>query len=249
MQSTSTNDTRPEPRWLTGLVHAEPRAPLMFPYLVYLLILAGQDLIPPSGWPIFIGFHIVMTVAVCWQFRRHFPPLGRAHFVTASVIGLLACAWWVAGQHWLDRSRVFGLSLGGRLPLYPGESRVVDPQSELGSGSLFWAFASLKMLRAVTVVPFVEELLWRGFLLRAFVNWNHYDQVAWGRFSGRAFWGTAILSTIQHPDNWVVSIGCWLIFNGLFYWKKSLLCVMVCHAITNLALYLYVLRAHDWRFW
>jgi uncharacterized protein len=95
----------------------------------------------------------------------------------------------------------------------------------------------------------VEELLWRGFLLRAFTVWNHYDQVPWGRFSWRAFIGTALLSTVQHPDNWLVSIGCWLLFNALFYWKKSLLFVMACHAITNLALYLYVLRASDWRFW
>jgi CAAX prenyl protease-like protein len=148
------------------------------------------------------------------------------------------------GQHWVDHT-----PLGGRLPLYPGEPGPFNPHEKLGNGPVFWSYVALKLVRAVVVVPFVEELLWRGLLLRAFEDWNHYDQVPWGRFSWRAFIGTALLSTVQHPDNWVVSIGCWFLFNGLFYWKKSLLCVMACHAITNLALYAYVLGTSDWRFW
>jgi CAAX prenyl protease-like protein len=95
----------------------------------------------------------------------------------------------------------------------------------------------------------VEELFWRGFILRAFVSWDRFDEVPWGKFTWLAFIGSSLLSTLQHPANWGVSIACWMLFNALFYWKKSLLCLMITHAVTNLALYIYVVRAGDWQFW
>src|SRR5262249_37048717 len=152
----------------SALVRAEPRAPLMFPYLAYLVILAFQDLVPSAGMQYFIVLHILATAGVCWAFRGHYPPLGRAHAVWASLIGLVACIWWVGGQHAADHWSIAGVSLGGRLPLYPGESKVYDPHVNFGLGPRFWSYAGLKTFRAVMVVPFVEELLWRGFLLRAF---------------------------------------------------------------------------------
>ena len=38
-------------------------------------------------------------------------------------------------------------------------------------------------------------------------------------------------------------------FNGLMYWTRSIRCMILCHGITNLVLYLYVLAAKDWMFW
>ena len=103
--------------------------------------------------------------------------------------------------------------------------------------------------RAVMIVPVVEELFWRGFILRAFVNWDRFDQVPLGRFTWMAFLGSSLLSVVQHPGNWGVSMVCWMLFNGLFYWRKSLLCLMITHGVTNLALYWYVVRTGDWQFW
>ena len=60
---------------------------------------------------------------------------------------------------------------------------------------------------------------------------------------------SSLLSILQHPDNWGVSILCWIIFNALFVWKKSLLCLMITHGVTNLALYTYVVSCGDWAFW
>src|SRR5712671_3495157 len=138
---------------MTGLVRAEPRAPLMFPYLAYLLVLAFQDLVPPAGWPVFIGVHMLLVGGVCWILRRHYPPLGSPHLMWAIPLGLIACLWWVAGQHWADHASLAGMSLGGRLPFYPGQPSISNPHEKLGYGGVFWSYASLKMLRAVIVVP------------------------------------------------------------------------------------------------
>jgi hypothetical protein len=40
-----------------------------------------------------------------------------------------------------------------------------------------------------------------------------------------------------------------MLFNGLFYWKRSLLFLMLVHGITNLVLLVYVVGYRDWIFW
>lgn len=249
MTNTSSDSPPTEPLWLTNLVRAEPRAPLVLPYMAYLLLLAGNDLFPTNWLPAAIVLHIVLGLWATLLFRNHFPTLGRAHVVIAVLAGLLAAAGWVIGQHWLNGIQIGDYVLGDRLIFYPGERTPYDPREDFGEGGLFRVYAILKITRACTVVPIVEELFWRGFMLRAFVNWHRPETVPMGQFAWRAMIGTALISTVQHPDNWGVSIACWLFFNAIFYWKKSLTCLILTHAVTNLALYLYVLRSGDWQFW
>lgn len=249
MSHDSVGRAKPEPPWLTSLVQAEPRAPLIMPYMAYLVLLAFNDWFPTKWLPVAIALHIAIGLWATFIFRRHWPPLGRAHVPIAIIAGLAATALWVKGQHLLDGVTIAGYDLGSRLFLYPGQAKPYNPQEDFGDGSLFWTYAVLKIARACTVVPIVEELFWRGFILRAFINWHRPENVPFGQFAWKAMIGSALLSTIQHPDNWGVSIACWLFYNALFYWKRSLMLVMITHAITNLALYTYVIRAGDWRFW
>lgn len=249
MPEPETTNSSSNAHWIPRLVAAEPRAPLMFPYLAYLFLLAIQGQLPPGAWPVVIAAHTLIALSVFWIFRGHYPSLGKPHVLTALVVGLVAAWGWVEVQHFLDGVIIGSWNLGGRLPMYPGVPTPYNPHSDFGDGTQFWVYAVLKIVRATTAVPVVEELLWRGFLLHAFVSWDRYEQVPFGKFYWRAFLGTALLSTLQHPDNWGVSILCWLLFNGVFYWHKSLLCMFLTHGITNLALYIYVLRAGDWRFW
>jgi uncharacterized protein len=107
----------------------------------------------------------------------------------------------------------------------------------------------LRMTVACTAVPIVEELFWRAFLLRALIDWQNFERIPLGAFTWFSFLGTAAISTLQHPDNWGVSVLCWMAFNGVFYWTRSILCLALLHGFTNLALYLMVLRVRDWAFW
>ena len=98
-------------------------------------------------------------------------------------------------------------------------------------------------------MPVVEELFWRAFLLRALIDWHNFDRIPLARFTWVSFLGTSLISTFQHPDNWGVSILCWMAFNAVFYWTRSILCLVLLHGVTNLILYLIVLRVDDWSFW
>ena len=252
----SPSDAKKEPKWLTDVVRAEPRVPLMAPFMAYLVLMATNDLIPGNLQSVAIVIHIGLASWVTWLFRHHYPSWGKLHLGPAIVVGLVAAWLWVAGQHLLDGIGIGGHTLGETLSLswrppfmLLEEAEAYNPHTDHGTGTLFGVYAVLKICRAVTIVPIVEELFWRGFILRAFVSWDRFDRVPWGQFGWVAFLGSSLLSVLQHPGNWGVSIACWMLFNALFYWKKSLSCLMVTHAVTNLALYIYVVQSGDWRFW
>ena len=241
--------------WVARIVAAEPRLPLMGPYLAYLLLMMLTDFFPESLRSLSIAIHIVAAAWATWLMRHHWPSLGKPHLLLALGIGLFAAWMWVEGQHWLATIHVAGqnlgdpLSLTSELPFLKLAPREIESIAEkYPTSSAFWPYVVLKIARAVTVVPVVEELFWRGFILRALVRWDRFDEVSWGEFTWFAFLGSSLLSVLQHPANWGVSILCWMLFNGLFYWKKSLLCLMITHAVTNLALYIYVVNAGDWQF-
>jgi CAAX prenyl protease-like protein len=174
--------------------------------------------------------------------------MGKAHWPVAIVVGVLVAAGWVVGQHFFNDVHIAGRSLGGRLFFFPGTPDVSDPRVGLSA----WSWGSQVVLRiavASITVPMVEELFWRGFLLRAMIDWDRFERVPLGTFTWFSFLGTSLLSMFEHPDNWAVSILCWFAYNGLMYWKKSLLCLMIAHGITNLVFYVYVIYAGDWMFW
>jgi CAAX prenyl protease-like protein len=229
---------------LDRLAASRPDLPFIAPLLVYLALLGLVYAVPPTWQPAVIALRGVGTLAVFWALRRHLPPLGRPYWAVAIVGGALVAWGWVVGQHLLEQ-----WGWGGRLPLMPGGKAVADPRDELGAGGLFWTTWWLRMLVACTAVPIAEELFWRGFLLRALINWHDFDRVPLGTFTWLSFLGTSLISTLQHPDNWGVSILCWMAFNAVFYWTRSLLCLMLLHGFTNLVLYLIVLRVGDWSFW
>ncbi len=232
-----------EPAWLTVMAHRRPDFVYMAPYLAYLLLLPLKDHVPAAYLPWATAARGALGLYVFWVLRRYLPPLGKPHWPVAIVAGLLTVVLWAGGQHLLNYAH-----LGGRFFLFPGVLEVKDPRVGLTALS-WWSQVVLRLAVASVVVPIVEEIFWRGFLLRAFINWDRFEKLPLGAFAWRAFIGTALLSCLQHPDNWGVSLLCWLAWNLLMYWKKSLLCLMITHGVTNLVLYLYVIKTGDWQFW
>ncbi len=256
--------------WADRLARQRPDVPYMAPFMAFLLLLTLNDVFPYPLRPLAIALRGIIPAYLFWVFRRHYPPLGRPHWIIAIVAGVLVALGWVYGQHFFNTIHVGDRSLGGRLFLFPGQPHPHDPrlgpdwQTAASISALsWWSQASLRILVASLTVPIVEEIFWRAFLLRVFVadwtrvrlelrrrrireafaalfNWDRFYELPLGKFTGFGLIGTSLLSIFQHPDNWAVSILCWLVYNGLMYWKKSILLMMLTHGITNLVLYSWV---------
>jgi CAAX prenyl protease-like protein len=149
-------------------------------------------------------------------------------------IGVLALLLWVAPQEWL------------------GASPRVDGFNPEFFGATGWPYAvnlGVRFLRLVIVVPLLEEIFWRGFLLRYLIN-EHFTRVPVGAFSWGSF--TAVIAgfCLEHsfPD-WPAAILTGALYNFVAYRTGSLSSCVLVHAVTNALLGLYVLHTRQWGFW
>jgi len=222
-----------------------PDIAMMAPFLIYLLLLGLRDHVPVDYQWLSALIRGAGALVAVWLVRRHLPPWGRPCYAIAGASGVLIAFGWYYG-HLLSID--LGIPQRLPLPLFGGTPELTDPRlvelgggGLVGSGALFWANSLTRVAVAITAVPLVEEIFWRAFLLRALIDWNNFENLPLGKFTLLSFLGTSLLSTVQHPDTWVVSILCWFAFNGLMYWTRSVLCLVICHGVTNLVLYAWVL--------
>ena len=172
--------------------------------------------------------------ALLWRLRRRieFSPL--AGFGFATIIGLIALAVWIAPQV------LFKVA-----PRTEG----FEPHFFADSGWPYWTNLTLRLMRMVVVVPFVEEIFWRGFLLRFLVHEDFAD-VPFGTFTWRSFLISIVgFCAIHNPPDWPAAAVTGALFNLVAYRTRSLAACVLTHAVTNLALAFYILRTGQWGFW
>jgi hypothetical protein len=152
----------------------------------------------------------------------------------AVLVGLAVFAEWV----WIDKLIPYP-HLGARTGYNPFTA-IADPAVR----SLFLAF---RFLGLVALVPVMEELFWRSFLLR-FVTDQDWERVPIGTFTWGAFAIVAGLFGLAHPE-WLVAVIAAAAY-GLLLWRtKSVFACVIAHAVTNLALGVYVIATKDWVYW
>ena len=100
---------------------------------------------------------------------------------------------------------------------------------------------------AVAVVPLMEELFWRSFLLRYLIN-SDFESVPLGRFTWPSFLITVALFGMEH-QLLIAGMAAGAIYNGVLYKTRSLSQCVLAHAVTNLALAIYILLTGKWQFW
>lgn len=105
----------------------------------------------------------------------------------------------------------------------------------------------MRMAGAALVVPLMEELFWRSFLMRWFQNKNFLsvNPATIGLF---AFLSTAILFALEH-SLWLAGLLAGLVFGGLYKLTRSLWAPIIAHAVTNGLLGIWVVYTENWRYW
>jgi uncharacterized protein len=105
-----------------------------------------------------------------------------------------------------------------------------------------------RSIRAILLVPIIEELFWRGWLMRWIVN-TEFWRVPLGAWSASAFWLTAVLFASEHGPYWDVGLLAGVIYNWWMIRTRSLGDCIVAHAVTNAALCGYVVATGKWEYW
>ena len=127
-----------------------------------------------------------------------------------------------------------------------GDLRGFDPfLNANASGRNLLIFS--RLFGAALVVPVMEELFWRSFLLRYIVHTN-FISVRIGTYTLSSLLIGSVLFGLEH--NLVLAgIMAGIAYSLLLYWTKSIYQCILAHGVTNLALGIYVLQTGYWQFW
>jgi CAAX prenyl protease-like protein len=104
-----------------------------------------------------------------------------------------------------------------------------------------------RIFGATLVVPVMEELFWRSFLLRYLIN-SDFERVPIGAFSWGSFVIGAGLFGLEH-NLLLAGVMAGAAYSLLLYRTRSIAQCVLAHAVTNFALGIYVLQTGNWRFW
>jgi CAAX prenyl protease-like protein len=133
----------------------------------------------------------------------------------------------------------------------------VEPRTEGFDPGVFrdpgawWTAVLLRFLRAVVVVAFVEEIFWRGFLMRFVCDW---EGDYWRQPFGRGTWKsylivTGLFMSAHAPVDYAGAFVYGTLTYGLCVWSKSLGACVVMHATANLLMGLYIMAYGKYGLW
>jgi hypothetical protein len=110
-------------------------------------------------------------------------------------------------------------------------------------------FLALRSVRAIILVPIIEELFWRAWLPRWFDDMDDFRRVPLGQYSRAAFWLTAVLFASEHGALWDVGLMAGILYNEWMRRTRSLGDLILAHSVTNALLSGYVLMSGKWEYW
>lgn len=110
-------------------------------------------------------------------------------------------------------------------------------------------FLALRIAVSVIAVPLLEELFWRGWLMRWLVDSAHFEKVPLGTYTPLAFWVTALLFASEHGSFWDVGLAAGIVYNWWLIRTRNLWDCILAHAVTNGVLAAYVIYAGQWQYW
>ena len=205
----------------------------------------------PEQWVYPLQTLICATVLVL--FRKHYTLTPWRGLGMAFALGIVGIAVWIAPALLREELIQRGLKPAAWWEWLGLAERKdgFDPMIAKDSPLWYSMVVAMRFARMVLVVPFVEELFWRGFLMRFLLTDDgRFERIAFGTHRWKVFW--------------IVTLGVMLIHNtedylGAFAWgalmyfvavrTKSLGACVFMHAVGNLALGLYVIKTQQWGFW
>lgn len=121
--------------------------------------------------------------------------------------------------------------------------------SSLGADALADPLAlALRTLRSVIIVPIVEELFWRGWLMR-WIERQDFENVPLGNYHRRSFWLVAVLFALEHGPFWDVGFLAGAGYNWWMVRSRRLSDLILAHAVTNACLCAFVIVTGRWEYW
>ena len=211
----------------------------ILPFGTYLFFIVLGDMLERLGfsraelrwlYPVQVGAVLALLVAF-WrgydELHRFALPLKQ--LLVASVTGIVVLVLWVnLDAPWMTV---------GSAPGY-------DPRT---AGRIDWLLVTIRIAGAALIVPVMEELFWRSFLMR-WVERSDFILLDPARIGVKAFVIPCVLFGFEH-NLWLAGIVAGAAYGLLYMRHRNLWSPILAHAITNGLLGIWVMHTGGWQFW
>lgn len=208
------------------------------PFAVFVGVMAVEHVLLPHS-QILYPIRFLIVLAVLLFVSRPYLQLRPTMPLGSVAIGVAVFLIWIAPDRlfgyrhfWLFDNSITG-SASTSIP--------TDMQARV------W-FLALRTLGSVALVPIIEELFWRGWLMRWLID-PDFQKVPLGKYAASAFWMVAVLFAAEHGPYWEVGLAAGAIYNWWMIRTRSLADCILAHAITNGILAAYVMAGGQWQYW
>ncbi len=210
------------------------------PFGLYITLLVLEGLLPDWApgfdvrwlYPVKAGL-VALALAVLW---RHYVELRSyglpaRHLLLSLAVGVVVLVLWV------------NLDAGWMLMGEAGEG--YNPTDE--AGRIDWMLVAFRIAGAALVVPVMEELFWRSFILR-WVQQHDFMNLHPTRIGLKALLIASALFAVEHLQ-WLAGLIAGLAYGWLYIRTRNLWAPIIAHAVTNGMLGAYVVATGRWSFW
>lgn len=211
----------------------------ILPFGVFIFFIVLGDMLARAGveraalrwlYPVQAG-SVALLLAVFWRhYHELHVPLPKPSVLLASLgAGVLVLVLWVN----LDASwMTVGLGEG---------------YNPLTNGRIDWVLVAIRIAGAALVVPLMEELFWRSFLMR-WVDAADFEAVEPARVGLKGLLVSSLLFGFEH-SLWLAGIVAGLAYALLYMRYRNLWSAVLAHAVTNGLLGMWVVATGNWTFW
>jgi uncharacterized protein len=217
-----------------------PAIPYVAPFATFIAIMAIEKATGlPTTW--MYPLRVAATLAVLLVFSRDLLKVRPASPLGSVLLGAAVFALWIAPDvvfgpgyrhSWLFQNSITGTAASS-IPIALSRS--------------FW-FLALRTASCALLVPPVEELFWRGWVMRWIIA-SDFKKIPLGTYQASAFWLVALMFAAEHGPYWEVGLATGIIYNWWMVRTRNLTDCMIAHAVTNGLLSWYVLGTHQFQYW
>lgn len=212
----------------------------IIPFVLFMALLAARGNLPADiGFDLrwIYGASTLLVGGLLLWWWREYGELTRQNFPTAGELGLAIVVglavfglWIVLDAPWM----VLGTPGAKFVPLD-------------ASGAIVWPLVVVRLVGASLVVPVMEELFWRSFIMRWVEN-PVFESVDPRRVGVKAIVLSTFVFVLAHTL-WLAAAVAGLAYALLYRQTGKLWVAVISHGVTNLVLGLWVVRTGNWTFW
>lgn len=212
------------------------------PFALFMVLLALRGAAPEDGgwgfdtrWLYAVGAGAAaVLLALCW---RDYGELARQTWPDARELLLAVAAGLGVFALWIHLDAPW-MSIG------PPAADFVPSDA---AGAVLWPLVAIRWLGATLVVPVMEELFWRSFLMR-WIAHPLFLGVDPRRPGLKAIVLSTFVFTLAHTL-WLAAAIAGLVYAWLYVRTGRLWVPVIAHAVTNGALGVWVVATGNWQFW